>query len=228
MNNNISIKNTLISNTSANTNNSNQTNNIIDDNSINPISNTYNDEHLLSLSKQEIINIKNTKISELTDILEELIKQNEDLKENYAKSVSFFKHYIETLEKETDIINSYDANISNNVFSTSIPANKLVSINNDIKNKDIENKESPIIHNNIIGSFIKCEYCEEIMIISELKNHKDFYISLKEMEYRINNKDYEGISDAIKHGFNIKLVIDEKNQNSKKHNIILYKLSIIF
>lgn len=205
------------------------------------INDDISDDKLLQLSKTEIINFKNKKIAELTDFIDNLVKYNEEIKENYAKSVSFFKHYIETLESEGLAI-SLDGNgnqhkdVENKgstIFTTSIDDQliipnkiesssnnqKITSDNFDDKTNDKNKISNSIKKENVIGNFIKCDFCDEIMVISELKFHKDFHLSMKEMLYKVSSNDHESIEAAIYHGFNPNLVIDKSSQNTLLHYI---------
>lgn len=146
-----------------------------------------NDEKLLSRSKEEIIKIKNKKIEEQNLMISELIKENEMLQEKYAESVSFFKHYIDMLENRLQDQSHLQANVN----------------------------EIQIESSTDYGQFEKCEYCEEIMIHKEIQIHMEQLLDLKEMEYKITSKDYEGIKCSIEHGYDTSLLIDKSLSESK-------------
>lgn len=150
-----------------------------------------NDSELLNEDKKNIIEYKNAKIEGLTELVTELIKENEILKENYAESVSFFKHYIELLESEIQ----------------SLKANQSTTTSVNVKEENIQSTK--------FGNFSKCEFCEEIIISNELKLHVDSMLNMKEIEYKIQNKDLDGLKESIKHGFNVNLIVNNQTQDSK-------------
>ena len=69
-------------------------------------SNTSTSIESLKVNKEnellEVIKEKDKKIDDLNSLIEELVKENETLKENYSKSISFFKYYIQSLEEKLE------------------------------------------------------------------------------------------------------------------------------
>lgn len=154
------------------------------------------DDELINLDKKVIINYKNKKIEDQSNLISQLVIENELIRENYAESVSFFKHYIEMLEEKIEELKKTKSSEANNEANT--------------------------IKVDHIGNFVKCEYCEEIMMNSELKVHNYNMINLKEVEYKISQKDLEGIEDSIIHGFDVNLIVNKQTQESKCYYIYNY------
>ncbi len=165
----------------------------------NKYASTYSDDELLiSFSKEDIILVKNNKISELEKVIDELIKENEFIKESYAQSTSFFKHYIDLMEEE---LKKLSKSPSSNMFLTDL---KDIKDNITFEVKDIT----------VYGNFEKCPFCDEINLVKSINAHKDGLIELKVVENKIKFNDIEGLIKSVNHGFDIRLSID-KNNNSK-------------
>lgn len=165
----------------------------------NRFTSAYSDDELIeSFSKEDIVLFKNKRISELENALDELIKENEFIKESYAQSTSFFKHYIDLMEEE---LKKLSKTPTSNMFLTDLK---------DIKdNITLDLKDVPIY-----GSFEKCPFCDEINLTKAMNSHRDSLIDLKSVEVKIKNNDIEGLISSVKHGFDIRLSLDKTN-NSK-------------
>lgn len=158
-------------------------------------SNTSTSIESLKVNKEnelsEVIKEKDKKIDDLNSLIEELVKENETLKENYSKSISFFKYYIQSLEEKLE---KYETNDEANSIT-----NKL-----DLK-KESSNKPN----------YVKCSVCEEIVDNSLLKTHQLSFLDDTEIKYKIETNDIEGLIDSIKHGYDVNKIVDKENDNSK-------------
>ena len=174
--------------------------------------NDTDDKDLITnYSKEEIVNLKNNKIKELENIISDLIKENEIVKDNYAQSVSFFKNYIDMLEEELKNKSMNENCVSPSMFITDV---KDINDKVDIIDKGINNL------NMKYGNFEKCEFCDEIIVSKLLKHHIDSLNDIKEIDYKLRTNDIDGIKDSIRHGYNVSLIIDRETNNSK--NLFLY------
>ena len=146
----------------------------------NDLNDDLSDSQLIQLDKDEIIRIKNKKIDELTNYIDLLVTQNEDLREKYANSISFFKHYIDVIESDKD---------------TSIQDRSKLHLSK--------------------GEFVKCDFCDDIMLTSELKSHINELTTLSEIEYKIKYNDNRGLALSIQHGFNPTTIVEKTTCTSK-------------
>lgn len=143
----------------------------------------------------EVINEKDQKISDLNSLIEELVKENETLKENYSKSISFFKFYIQSLEEKLEKYESKD------------------EANCNLNKEDISKEQFKI-------TYTKCSVCDEILDSSLYKTHQLSFLEDKEIIYKIEINDIEGIINCVKHGFDSNKIIDKENGNCKFNLII--------
>lgn len=160
---------------------------------------------LLNLTKEEIIQRKNKKIKELEEVIDMIIKENEEIKESYAESVCFFKNYIEILEEDIRKTTQSELNNTKSMFITDVDVkdikDKINSFGKEIKK---------------IGNFEKCDFCDEILLGSMLEKHVNQYFDLRTFEsYMVKDNNEKYIVESIKHGFDVNMVVEKEKGNSK-------------